>query len=62
METYHSIYFSEVSVQEKVKNLFLLMRDVTLTDLICLEEMLARLIKLDAFEKEVYNTLWLTYL
>lgn len=38
------------------------MKDVTLTDLICLEEMLARLIKLDAFEKEVFSTLWMTYL
>jgi len=38
------------------------MRNVTLTDLLCLEEMLARLIKLEAFEKEVFSTLWLTYL
>jgi len=38
------------------------MREVTLTDLICLEEMLAKLIKQEAFEKEVYSTLWLTYL
>lgn len=50
MDTYHQIYFKEVSAQEKVKNLFLLMKDVTLTDLICLEEMLAKLLKLDAFE------------
>ena len=62
MDTYHQIYFSEVSAQEKVKNLFSLMKDVTLTDLICLEEMLARLLKLDAFEKEVFSTLWMTYL
>lgn len=62
MDTYHQIYFSEVSAQEKVKNLFSLMKDVTLTDLICLEEMLARLLKLEAFEKEVFSTLWMTYL
>lgn len=27
VETYHSIYFGDVSAQEKVKNLFYLMRD-----------------------------------
>ena len=39
------------------------MKDATLTDLTCLEELFARLIKIDGvFEKEVFNTLWHTYL
>ena len=38
------------------------MKDCTLTDVICIEEMLAKLLKLNCFEKEVFSTLWLTYL
>lgn len=38
------------------------MKDCTLTDFTCLEEMLARLLKENSFEKEVFSTLWMTYL
>lgn len=62
VETYHSIYFGDISAQEKVKNLFLLMKDCTLTDLTCIEEMLSRLIKENTFQDEVFHTLWGTYL
>ena len=49
VETYHSIYFGDISSQDKVKNLFMLMKDCTLTDLTCIEEMLSRLIKENTF-------------
>lgn len=49
VETYHSIYFGDIGAQDKVKNLFMLMKDTTLTDLTCLEEMLFRLIKENTF-------------
>ena len=62
IETYHSIYFDTVSAQEKVKNLFMLMKDSTLTDLTCIEEMLATLVKKEVFQEEVFSTLWGTYL
>lgn len=63
IETYHSLYFPlESSAQEKVKNLFMLMKDCTLTDLTCLEELLSRLIKDNAFQEEVFSNLWGTYL
>jgi hypothetical protein len=38
------------------------MTNATLTDLTCIEELLARLVKQDVFEKEIFNTLWHTYL
>lgn len=37
------------------------MKDCTLTDLTCIEELLARLIKENAFSDEVFNTLWISY-
>lgn len=64
IETYQGIYFGpETTTAEKVKNLFELMRDCTLTELTCLEELFARLIKMDGvFENQVFNNLWHTYL
>jgi len=38
------------------------MKDATLTDVTCIEELLCKLIKNDTFEKDVFLTLWQTYL
>ena len=38
------------------------MKDCTLTDHTCLEEMFAKLLKENAFQDEVFYTLWGTYL
>lgn len=63
IEIYHSIYFgTEQSANDKVNNLFGLMKDCSLTDLTCLEEMFGRLISENAFSEEVFNILWATYL
>jgi hypothetical protein len=40
IETYFCIYFAEVPNPIKLKNLFLLMKDCTLTDITCIEELL----------------------
>ena len=57
------MYFSDsISKSDKVKNLLKLMKDATLTDVTCIEELLSRLVKLDTFEKDVYTQLWQTYL
>jgi hypothetical protein len=37
------------------------MKDATLTDVTCIEELLAKLIKIDTFEKDVFAILWQTY-
>ena len=34
------------------------MKDATLTDLTCIEELLNKLIKTDIFEKDVFRSLW----
>ena len=57
------MYFSDgISKSDKVKNLLKLMKDATLTDVTCIEELLSRLVKLDTFEKDVFTQLWQTYL
>ena len=38
------------------------MKDATLTDITCIEELLGKLIKLGVFEGPVFNSLWHTYL
>jgi len=43
-----------VDKSEKVKNLLKLMKDATLTDVTCIEELLCKLIKNDTFEKDVF--------
>jgi len=63
VDCYQSLYFSDVTkVAEKVKNLLKLMKDATLTDVTCIEELLNKLIANDVFEREVFNNLWVTYL
>ena len=63
LETYKDLYFGDnIRVADKVKNLLNFMKDATLTDVTCIEELLAKLIEHDIFEKEVYNSLWITYL
>lgn len=63
IECYHSLYFNmDIPVQDKVKHLFGLMRNATLTDITCIEELLGKLIKENVFERPVYNSLWHAYL
>ena len=63
METYESLYFNrDVTTADKVKNLFSMMKDASLTDITCIEELLGKLIAKDAFEPPVYNSLWQAYL
>ena len=63
METYESLYFnSNVNTPDKVKNLFSMMKNASLTDITCIEELLGKLIAKDAFEPPVYNSLWHAYL
>ena len=63
VDCYHSLYFhADVPTQEKVKHLFTMMKNGTLTDVTCIEELLGVLIKKDAFERPVFNSLWHAYL
>ena len=39
-----------------------MMKNATLTDITCIEELLSILISRDAFERPVYNRLWHAYL
>lgn len=34
------------------------MKDATLTDITCIEELLSKLIQSDTFEKDVFTALW----
>lgn len=38
------------------------MRDASLTDITCIEEMLTKFVKDNLFETEVFNRLWEAYL
>jgi len=48
-------------VQEKAKNLLGMMKDTTLTDLTCIEELMKKCVAMNIFEQEVYNLLWRYY-
>lgn len=37
------------------------MKDATLTDVTCIEELMKKCVQQDIFEGEVYNTLWRYY-
>lgn len=52
----------ETSPADKVKHLFAMMKDATLTDITCIEELLGKLIGQNVFERPVYNSLWHAYL
>ena len=59
IDCYQSLYFGDnIPKADKVKNLLKLMKDATLTDITCIEELLNRLIKSDTFEKDVFTALW----
>jgi len=59
VDFYQTLFFGDpISKQDKVKNLHKLMKDATLTDVTCIEELLAKLIKIDTFEKDVFTILW----
>ena len=63
IECYASLYFNmEVTTPDKVKHLFTMMGNATLTDVTCIEELLGKLIKDDVFERPVFNSLWVAYL
>ena len=65
---YQTLYFGrdesgrEISDSIKVMNLLKMMKDATLTDITCIEELLGKLIENNAFERQVYNQLWVAYL
>lgn len=45
LDCYHSLYFNmETSTTDKVKHLFTMMKEATLTDITCIEELLGKLI------------------
>ena len=63
IETYESLYFNrDVNTPDKVKYLFAMMKNASLTDVTCIEELLGKLIQKDAFEPPVLNSLWHAYL
>lgn len=63
IECYSCLYFSQdVATTDKVKHLFALMRNATLTDITCIEELLGKLMKENAFEAQVFIFLWQVYL
>lgn len=56
------IYFDSThSVAEKTKNLLGLLKDATLTDVTCIEELMKKCVAADIFETEVYTQLWKHY-
>mgnify|MGYP006893254787 CR=1 FL=1 len=62
VETYEQIYFDRaLSSHQKSKNLLELMRDATLTDVTCIEELLKKIMQKDIFEKDVFKQLWVSY-
>lgn len=63
VECYQFLLFSDyISSGKKVDNLLDdLMKDASLTDLTCIEELMSKLIQNDVFEKEVFNHLWYIY-
>ena len=63
IECYQSLYFNpEIGVEAQQANLLELMKDATLTDITCIEELLGKLITIGVFEGPVFNSLWHTYL
>ena len=56
VDVYEQLFFDR-SLQplQKSKNLLDLMKDATLTDITCIEELLKQLIKKDAFEREMFK-------
>ena len=62
VETYEQLYFDRgLTSIVKAKNLFELMKDATLTDATCIEELLKKFLQKDIFEKDVYKQLWISY-
>ena len=61
-DSYKLIYFDTThNVQEKTRNLVGLLKDATLTDITCIEELMKKCVQQNVFEKEVYNHLWRHY-
>ena len=62
VDVYEQLFFDR-SLQpiQKSKNLLELMKNATLTDITCIEELLKQLIKKEAFEKEMFKQLWISY-
>lgn len=62
VDCYHALYFyADVPTEKKVKNLFAMMQDASLTDVTCIEGLIGILIQAKTFENDVYNILWDTY-
>lgn len=56
VETYEQLYFDRsFNPQVKCKNLLKLMRDSTLTEITCIEELILKFNERETLEKEVFN-------
>ena len=57
------IYFdpNQHNSADKTKNLLNLLKNASLTDVTCIEELMKKCVASQIFEKEVYNTLWKHY-
>jgi hypothetical protein len=62
-ECYKSIYFDANmhSTQAKTQNLISLLKDASLTDITCIEELMKKCVAAQIFEREVYTNLWRCY-
>ena len=61
-DSYKLIYFDTThNVSDKTKNLIALLKDASLTDVTCIEELMKKCVQQNIFEKEVYNSLWRHY-
>ena len=62
VETYETIYFDKtLKSNAKAQNLISLMRTATLTDTICIEELIAKMIQKEIIDKEVFKHLFTSY-
>ena len=62
VDTYGEIYFDPgLRPGQKAANLLELMRDASLTDVTCIEELLRKILEQDLLETAVYAELWRRY-
>ena len=48
-------------MQEKTRNLLYLLKDATLTEITCIEELMKKCVEAKLFSEEIYNNLWRYY-
>ena len=62
VDVYEELFFNRsFAPVQKSKNLLELMKNATLTDITCIEELLKLLITKEVFEKDIFKLLWSTY-